>query len=95
MPEKSNLTIKMDPKFAKILENYQNVSCILLISLLCLIEKGKSHKLLRKAILYDQRKARQLEEELKDAASLVPKLKREIDELVGELDSRNEKIEEY
>ena len=96
MLEKSHRTIKMNPKIAKIFENSQNVSCILLISLLCLVDKGKSHKLLRKAILYDQRKARQLdEEELKDAASLVPGLKREIDELVKELDSKNEKIEEY
>ena len=86
----------MDPKIAKIFENSQNVSCILLISLLSLVEKGKSHKLLRKVILYDQRKTHQLdEEELKDAASLVPGLKREIDELVEELDSKNEKIEEY
>ena len=46
--------------------------------------------------MYDQRKARQLdEEELKDAASLVPELKWKIDELVGVLDSKNEKIEEY
>ena len=35
------------------------------------------------------------EEEFKDAASLVSELKREIDELVGELDSKNEMIEEY
>ena len=96
MLEKSNLTIKMDPKIAKIFENSQNVSCILIFSLLCLVEKGKSHKLLRKAILNDQRKVHQLgKEELKDAASLVPELKREIDELVRELDSKNEKIEEY
>ena len=96
MLEKINLTIKMDPKITKIFENSQNVSCILLISFLCLVVKSKSQILLRKATLYDQRKARQLDEkELKDATSLVPGLKREIDELVEELDSKNEKIEEY
>ena len=77
MLEKSNLTIKMDPKIAKIFENSQNMYCILLFSLLCLVEKGKSYKLLHKAILNDQSKVRQQgEEKLKDTASFVPELKR-------------------
>ena len=94
--KKSNIIIKMNSKIAKIFKNSHNVSGILLISLLCLVEKGKSHMLLRKAILQDQRAARKNQEkELKDVADLVPELRSEINKLAEELDAKDKKIEEY
>ena len=86
----------MNSKIAKIFKNSHNVSGILLISLLCLVEKGKSHMLLRKAILQDQKAARKNQEkELKDVADLVPELKSKINKLAEELDAKDKKIEEY
>ena len=67
-----------------------------MISLFCLVEKDKSHKLLRKAIISDKREANQLkEEELKDTTSLTPGLKNKIDRLMEELEVKNYKKEVY
>ena len=86
----------MNSKVAKIFQNSQNISCILLISLFCLVEKDKSHKLIRKAIINDKREANQLKkEELKDTTSLTPGLKNEIDRLMEELEVKNDKKEVY
>ena len=96
MLKKSNTIVKMNSKIAKIFKNSHNVSGFLLTSLLCLVEKGKSHMLLRKAILQDQRTAnKNKEKELKDVADLVPELKNEINKLAEELDAKDKNIEEY
>lgn len=54
---------------------------------------GKSHKLLRKTLIKDQKSANALElDRMKQTASIVPSLKDEINKLKDEIRDKDEKI---
>ena len=58
-------------------------------------EKGKSHKLLRKALIKDNRDAKRFEEEkVKDAIDSIPNLHYEIDRLKEELEQKDKELNE-
>ena len=92
--EKRNLTINMDKKIAAIFKDSMNVSGIQFIWLFILVERGKSHKLLRKALIKEEKSAKILEqEELKKEVMSIPSLKYEISQLRNEILSKEEEIE--
>ena len=60
------------------------------------MEKGKSHKLLSKALIKDNRDAKRLEEEkVKDFIDSIPDLHDEIDKLKEELELKDKELKEH
>ena len=59
-----------------------------------IVNKGKSHKLLRKALIKDKRVEQKLiEKEQNEALELIPELKRQIEELAYELGQMERQLE--
>ena len=94
--DKSNLIIKMDPRIARIFHNSHNVSSKSQRLSFMLAEKGKSHKLLRKALLRDRKIIKEEEnKELDRAVKSIPGLVDEINQLLFEIQEKNDKIQAY
>ena len=94
--KKKNLVMKMDPRIASIFQRSQNVSGKHNCYISDLVENWKSHKLLRKALLKDEKKTKEREvKEVKDKVNSIPGLIDEIEELRAEIRYKTEKIEEY
>ena len=92
---KQSMVIEMDSKIAKIFLNSQNVSGMANSRKLWLVEKGKSHKLLRKAVLRGKKINEEfMEKEVNEADRLIPDLKNEIDKLRSEIQLKDFEIEE-
>ena len=91
---KRNITLKINPKVAKIFYEYQSVSGMMLSIILCLVEKGKFHRLLRKALIKDEKEVKAFKQhKLETEAEKVTALKLEIEKLKAEIDAKNEEIE--
>ena len=76
--EKKNLVVKMDLKVAKIFRESKNVSGLIINSFVNIVEKGKSHKLLRKAMIKDEKIIKEeIQSHLKDVVKTNSVLKSE------------------
>ena len=92
--KEKNIVMKMDQRIARIFQHSQNVSGKHNCFTSGTVEKGKSHKLLRKALLKDEKEDKKREiEEAKDQVSSIPGLISEIDQLRAEIQLKTEKIE--
>ena len=93
--EKKNLVIEMVPWIAEIFKHSKNVSGVVVFFKLVLVEKGKSHKLMRKALINDNRDSKRHEEEkVKDAIDSIQNIHDEIDRLKEELEQKDKELNE-
>ena len=92
---KRNITMRMDPCIAKIFSESQNVSGMIPVVIWFLVEKGKSHRLLRKALIKDEKEAKNVRQQrLERDADKIPALKIEIENLRSEIAAKNAEREE-
>ena len=86
----------MDPKIARIFETSRNISGRNHHTKFDQVDKGKSHKLLHKALLNDTKVTKKLEEEeLNKKIESIHNLKNEIDQLRSEIQKKNIEIDSY
>ena len=79
----------MNSKVAKIFFESQSVSGMLLAIILCLVEKGKSHQLLCKDLIKDEKEAKAFKQhKLEIKSKKVNALKLEIEKLKVEIDAK-------
>ena len=94
--DKSNLIMKIDPRIARIFHNSHNISSKSQRLSFMLAEKGKSHKLLHKALLRDRKIIKEEEnKELDRAVKSIPGLVDGINQLRFEIQEKNDKIQAY
>lgn len=95
MLKKKNMTIDIDSRVADLLTSSQMISGNHNCTINRLVSKGKSHKLLRKALLKDKRDELELNTKmLKEMSDQVPTLKEEIYNLKLELDKKDDELRE-
>ena len=86
--------MNIDKRIANLLSSSQMVSGKFFHVYNYIVNKGKSHKLLRKALIKDKRVEQKLmEKEQIEAYELVPELKRQIEELTYELGQTERQLE--
>ena len=84
-----SLIMKIDLRIARIFKQEQNVSNRDYLFTFKLVEKGKSHILLRKALLKDEKESKELHgKELSKKARLIHLLKEEIVQLRSEIQQK-------
>ena len=87
--KKKNFVMKINLRIASIFQCSQNVSGKHNCYISNLVEKGKSHKLSRKALLKDEKETKEREvKQVKDKVNSIPSL-------IAEIRYKTEKIEEY
>ena len=96
MLKKHNLTINVDSRMADIINSSQMVAGRFAHYLTKLVSKGRSHHLLRKKLLRDQREEKnKIEEEKEQALLSITPMRREIDELKQELQNKEKEVMEF
>ena len=96
MLKKHNLIINVDSRMANIINSSQMVAGRLVHFISIIVSKGRSHHLLRKKLLRDQREEKdKIEEEKEQALLSITPMRREIDELKQELQNKEKELMEF
>ena len=96
MLKKHNLTINVNSRMADIINSSQMVAGRFAHYLTKLVSKGRSHHLLQKKLLRDQREEKnKIEEEKEQALLSITPIRREIDELKQELQNKEKEVMEF
>ena len=96
MLKKHNLIINVDSRMASIINSSQMVAGRLVHFISIIVSKGRSHHLLRKKLLRDQREEKnKIEEEKEQALLSITPMRREIDELKQELQNKEKELMEF
>ena len=96
MLKRNNQCIQVSPRMAEIIKSSQMVSGKIMNLIAWLVSKGRSHHLLKKKLLKDEKEKRNRAEEEKERAinSIAP-MRKAIQELKKELSEKEKELESY